>query len=126
MTPRHARFTSIRPQSRDYRRPEVRNSLPPPAAGLSSSHAYMSPSYDASLDSPQRVRGRDMRLALVASALAIVTCTAVFGAIFLQKVSVSGQEPLPVQAGPSGRQASTLMTADSSATNAAGASADAA
>src|SRR5262245_11660288 len=67
-----------------------------------------------------------MRLALVAPALAIVTCTAVFGAIFLQKVSVSGQEPLPVQAGPSGGQASTLMTADSSATNAAGAGADAA
>src|SRR5262245_66467817 len=64
-----------------------------------------------------------MRLALVAPALAIVTCTAVFGAIFLQKVSVSGQEPLPVQAGPSGGQASTLMTADSSATNAAGADA---
>src|SRR5262245_3526691 len=64
-----------------------------------------------------------MRLALVASALAIATCMAVFGAIFLEKVSVSGQEPLPVQAGPSSGQAPTPMTAESSATNVSGADA---
>jgi hypothetical protein len=34
-----------------------------------------------------------MRLAMIASALAIVVCLAVFGAIALQKISVSGPAP---------------------------------
>jgi len=39
-----------------------------------------------------------MRLAAIASAVAIVVCVAVFGAIFLQKTSVSPKAPLPAQA----------------------------
>src|SRR5258708_4778407 len=45
-----------------------------------------------------------MRLAAIASALAIVLCVAAFGAI-LQKGFVSGRAPLPAQAAPTDRQA---------------------
>ena len=65
-------------------------------------------------------RQRPMRLATVASALTIMVCAAVFGAIFLQKTSVSAQAPLPAQAAPADRQAPTLMTADAPAMNASG------
>src|SRR5216684_5543993 len=51
-----------------------------------------------------------MRLAAIASALAIVLCVAVFGAI-LQKAFVSGPAPLPVQAAPTDGQAPAVMTA---------------
>ena len=53
-----------------------------------------------------------MRLAAIASALAIVVCLAVFGAIFLQKLSVSGQAPLPSRTAPTDGQAAAVMTAD--------------
>ena len=53
-----------------------------------------------------------MRLAAIASALAIVVCLAVFGAIFLQKLSVSGQAPLPSRTAPADGQAAAVMTAD--------------
>jgi hypothetical protein len=46
----------------------------------------------------------DMRLAAIASALAIVLCVAVFGAI-LQKAFVSGRAPLPAQAASTDGQA---------------------
>jgi peptidoglycan/xylan/chitin deacetylase (PgdA/CDA1 family) len=46
-----------------------------------------------------------MRLAAIASALAIVLCAAVFGAIFLQRTSVSGAAPSPAQAAPADTQA---------------------
>src|SRR5258708_24306827 len=52
-----------------------------------------------------------MRLAAIASALAIVLCVAVFGAV-LQKAFVSGREPLPVQAAPTDGQAPAVTTAD--------------
>src|SRR5258708_30641593 len=52
-----------------------------------------------------------MRLAAIASALAIVLCVAVFGAI-LQKAFVSGRAPLPVQAAPTDGQAPAVTTAD--------------
>jgi peptidoglycan/xylan/chitin deacetylase (PgdA/CDA1 family) len=52
-----------------------------------------------------------MRLAAIASALAIVVCAAVFGAI-LQKAFVSGRAPLPAQAAPTDGQAPAVMTAD--------------
>ncbi len=52
-----------------------------------------------------------MRLAAIASALAIVVCAAVFGAIFLQKASVSPQAPLPPQAAPADGQAPAVTTA---------------
>src|SRR5258708_39896984 len=52
-----------------------------------------------------------MRLAAIASALAIVLCVAVFGAI-LQKAFVSGPAPLPVQAAPTDGQAPAVTTAD--------------
>src|SRR5262249_24395118 len=48
----------------------------------------------------------DMRLAAIASALAIALCVAVFGAILLQKASVSVPAPAPSQATPTeGRRA---------------------
>src|SRR5258708_28818876 len=52
-----------------------------------------------------------MRLAAIASALAIVLCVAVFGAI-LQKAFVSGRAPLPVQAAPTDGQAPAVTAAD--------------
>src|SRR5258705_13727348 len=64
-----------------------------------------------------------MRLAAIASALAIVVCAAFFGAIFLQKTSVSPQAPLPAQAAPADRQAPAVTTADAPAMNASGAGA---
>src|SRR4051812_37020629 len=66
-----------------------------------------------------------MRLAAIASALAIVVCATVFGAIFLQKTSVSPQEPLPAQAAPADRQAPAVTTGDAPAMNASGAGATA-
>ena len=66
-----------------------------------------------------------MRLAAIASALAIVVCAAIFGAIFLQKTSVSPQAPLPAQAAPADRQAPAVTTADAPAMNASGAGATA-
>jgi peptidoglycan/xylan/chitin deacetylase (PgdA/CDA1 family) len=51
-----------------------------------------------------------MRLAAIASALAIVLCVAVFGAI-LQKAFVSGRASLPAQAAPTDGRASAVMTA---------------
>src|SRR5262245_51230781 len=41
-----------------------------------------------------------MRLAAIASALAIVLCVAVFGAIFLQKASIPAPAPAQAQATP--------------------------
>ena len=41
-----------------------------------------------------------MRLAAIASALAIVLCVAVFGAILLQKASIPVPAPAPPQATP--------------------------
>jgi peptidoglycan/xylan/chitin deacetylase (PgdA/CDA1 family) len=52
-----------------------------------------------------------MRLAAIASALAIVLCVAVFGAI-LQKAFVYGRASLPAQAAPTDGRASAVMTAD--------------
>src|SRR5258707_10679935 len=52
-----------------------------------------------------------MRLAAIASALAIVLCVAVFGAI-LQKAFVSGRAPLPSQAASTDGQAPAVMTGD--------------
>jgi hypothetical protein len=52
-----------------------------------------------------------MRLAAIASGLAIVLCVAVFGAI-LQKAFVSGRASLPAQAAPTDGRASAVMTAD--------------
>src|SRR5260370_26690485 len=52
-----------------------------------------------------------MRLAALGSALAIVLCVAVFGAV-LQKAFVSGRAPLPVQAAPTDGQAPAVTTAD--------------
>ena len=66
-----------------------------------------------------------MRLAAIASVLAIVVCAAIFGAIFLQKTSVSPQAPLPAQAAPADRQAPAVTTADAPAMNASGAGATA-
>ena len=49
-----------------------------------------------------------MRLAAIASALAIVLCAAVFGAIFLQRTSVSGPAPSPALAAPGEEPASAI------------------
>jgi peptidoglycan/xylan/chitin deacetylase (PgdA/CDA1 family) len=49
-----------------------------------------------------------MRLAAIASALAILLCAAVFGAIFLQRTSVSGPAPSPALAAPGDEQASAI------------------
>ena len=51
-----------------------------------------------------------MRLAAIASALAILLCAAVFGAIFLQRTSVSGPAPSPALASPGEGQASAAAT----------------
>ena len=51
-----------------------------------------------------------MRLAAIASALAILLCAAVFGAIFLQRTSVSGPAPSPALASPGEAQASAAAT----------------
>src|SRR3989449_6194605 len=61
-----------------------------------------------------------MRLAAIASALAIVLCVAVFGAIFLQKVSIPVRAPAPPQATPTeGRAPGSVVTvADSAAESA--------
>jgi hypothetical protein len=57
-----------------------------------------------------------MRLAAIASALAIVVCVAVFGAILLQKSSVSGRSPAPALVAPVEGQASgAVVTAAKSA-----------
>src|SRR6266550_9393715 len=48
-----------------------------------------------------------MRLAAIASALAIVVCAAIFGAIFFQKASVSGPAATPAMAAPEEPQART-------------------
>jgi peptidoglycan/xylan/chitin deacetylase (PgdA/CDA1 family) len=53
-----------------------------------------------------------MRLATIASALAIAVCLAVFGAISLQKISVSGQAPLLSRTAPTDGQAAAVMTTD--------------
>jgi peptidoglycan/xylan/chitin deacetylase (PgdA/CDA1 family) len=60
-----------------------------------------------------------MRLAAIASALAIVVCAAVFGTIFFQKSSVSVSAPLPAQAAPAGQAAAASAT-DMSSAGAAG------
>src|SRR3954454_10378430 len=70
--------------------------------------------------SPPACQRSDMRLATVASAFAITVCAAVFGAILLQKASLSGHAALPAQAAPADGQAPTLMAADAPATNASG------
>jgi peptidoglycan/xylan/chitin deacetylase (PgdA/CDA1 family) len=64
-----------------------------------------------------------MRLAAIVSALAIVLCVAVFGAILLQKASLSVSAPAPPQAAPTeGRSPGSVATvADSAAKNAAAA-----
>jgi len=61
-----------------------------------------------------------MRRAAIASALAIVLCVAVFGAIFLQKVSIPVPAPAPPQATPTeGRAPGSVVTvADSAAESA--------
>jgi peptidoglycan/xylan/chitin deacetylase (PgdA/CDA1 family) len=65
-----------------------------------------------------------MRLAAIASALAIVVCAAIFGAIFLQKASVPGPAPSAALAAPEEKAAPTAvvttMEAGAPATNAAG------
>jgi peptidoglycan/xylan/chitin deacetylase (PgdA/CDA1 family) len=64
-----------------------------------------------------------MRLAAIASALAIALCVAVFGAILLQKASLSVPAPAPPQATPTeGRSPGSVATvAESAAKNAAAA-----
>lgn len=62
-----------------------------------------------------------MRLAAIASALAILLCAAVFGAIFLQRTSVSGPAPSPALAAPGEEQApGTATNARAEAVRAAG------
>src|SRR5215831_9338880 len=66
-----------------------------------------------------------MRLAAIASTLAIVVCAAIFGAIFLQKASLTGAAPSPAQAAPDEQQqaapvAVTTLETPAAATNAAG------
>jgi peptidoglycan/xylan/chitin deacetylase (PgdA/CDA1 family) len=53
-----------------------------------------------------------MRLATIASALAIAVCLAVFGAIFWQKTSVSSLAPLPAPATPADGLAPAAIAAD--------------
>ncbi len=65
-----------------------------------------------------------MRLAAIASALAIIVCAAVFGAIFLQKTSVSSPASSPALAAPEERPGPAVTTVeDTPATNAAGSAA---
>jgi peptidoglycan/xylan/chitin deacetylase (PgdA/CDA1 family) len=66
-----------------------------------------------------------MRLATIASAFAIMICAAVFGAILLQKISVSVHASLPAQGTSANGQAPTLMSADAPTTKAPGAGATA-
>jgi peptidoglycan/xylan/chitin deacetylase (PgdA/CDA1 family) len=66
-----------------------------------------------------------MRLAAIASTLAIVVCALIFGAIFLQKASVPGAAPTAALAAPEERSAppvavTTTMESPAAATNAAG------
>src|SRR5262245_58522763 len=66
-----------------------------------------------------------MRLAAIASTLAIVVCAAIFGAIFLQKASLTGAAPAPAQAATDEQQqatpvAVTTLETPAAATNAAG------
>jgi peptidoglycan/xylan/chitin deacetylase (PgdA/CDA1 family) len=57
-----------------------------------------------------------MRLAAIASALAIVLCVAVFGAILLQKASLSVPAPAPPQATPTeGRAPGSVVTVEDNA-----------
>jgi peptidoglycan/xylan/chitin deacetylase (PgdA/CDA1 family) len=51
-----------------------------------------------------------MRLAAIASALAIIVCAAIFGAIFWQRASVSGPAPLPTAAAPEDKPAPVAVT----------------
>src|SRR6266446_3975266 len=61
-----------------------------------------------------------MRLAAIASALAIVLCVAVFGAILLQKASIPVPAPAPPQATPTeGRAPGSVVTAADSAAKSA-------
>src|SRR5262245_48887711 len=61
-----------------------------------------------------------MRLAAIASALAIVLCVAVFGAILLQKASLPVPAPAPPQATPiEGRNPGSVVTVADSAAEAA-------
>src|SRR6266516_4391445 len=63
-----------------------------------------------------RLRVGDMRLAAIASALAIVLCVAVFGAILLQKASLPVPAPAPPQATPTeGRAPGSVVTVADSA-----------
>jgi hypothetical protein len=63
-----------------------------------------------------RLRVGDMRLAAIASALAIVLCAAVFGAILLQKASLPVSAPAPPQATPTdGRAPGSVVTVADSA-----------
>src|SRR5215475_2981622 len=63
-----------------------------------------------------------MRLAAIASALAIVLCVAVFGAILLQKASLLVPAPAPPQATPTeGRNPGSVVTVADSAAESAGA-----
>src|SRR5438034_7879320 len=58
----------------------------------------------------------DMRLAAIASALAIVLCVAVFGAILFQKASLPVPAPAPPQATPTdGRAPGSAVTVTDSA-----------
>src|SRR6516165_9175141 len=61
-----------------------------------------------------------MRVAAIASVLAIVLCVAVFGAILLQKASIPVPAPVPPQATPTeGRAPGSVVTiADSAAESA--------
>jgi peptidoglycan/xylan/chitin deacetylase (PgdA/CDA1 family) len=65
-----------------------------------------------------------MRLAAIASTLAIVVCAAIFGAIFLQKASLTGAAPSSALAAPEEQQAApvavTTLETPAAATNAAG------
>src|SRR6185437_14432126 len=63
-----------------------------------------------------RIVRSGMRLAAIASALAIVLCGAVFGAILLQKASIPVPASAPPQATPTGR---AQTVADSTAESAA-------
>src|SRR6516225_7266961 len=63
-----------------------------------------------------------MRLTAIASALAIVLCVAVFGAILLQKASLPGPAPAPPPATPTeGRAPGSVVTAAGSAAESAAA-----
>jgi peptidoglycan/xylan/chitin deacetylase (PgdA/CDA1 family) len=64
-----------------------------------------------------------MRLAAIVSALAIVVCTAVFGAILLHKTFVS-RTPLPAQAAPGDEHAPAVTSADAGAMRAPSAAAE--